>query len=85
MSVFRERFSCIWDRWGLYRFYRAWKILSCGVLGLLEVSVSAILCLVRCSAIYRDIPTWVPRCRCYVSVTVGGATVTDGTVNLQSA
>ena len=29
---------------GLYRFYRAWKILSCGVLGLLEVSVSAILC-----------------------------------------
>ena len=40
MSVFRERFSCICDRWGLYRFYRAWKILSCGVLGLLEVSVS---------------------------------------------
>ena len=28
---------------GLYRFYRASKILSCGVLGLLEVSVSAIL------------------------------------------
>ena len=44
VSVFRERFSCICDRWGLYRFYRAWKILSCGVLGLLEVSVSAILC-----------------------------------------
>ena len=44
VSVFRERFSCIYDRWGLYRFYRAWKILSCGVLGLLEVSVSAILC-----------------------------------------
>ena len=40
---------------------------------------------VRCSAIYRDIPTWVPRCRCYVSVTVGGATATDGTVSLQSA
>ena len=44
MSVFRERFPCICDRWGLYQFYRAWKILSCGVLGLLEVSVSAILC-----------------------------------------
>ena len=44
MSVFRERFSCIYDRWGLYRFYRAWEILSCGVLGLLEVSASAILC-----------------------------------------
>ena len=42
--VFLERFSCIFDRWGLYRFYRAWKILSCGVLGLLEVSGSAILC-----------------------------------------
>ena len=28
----------------MYRFYRAWKILSCGLLGLLEVSVSAILC-----------------------------------------
>ena len=25
---------------------------------------------VRCSAIYRDIPTWVPRCWCYVSVIV---------------
>ena len=44
MSVFRERFLCICDRWGLYRFYRAWKILSCDVLGLLEASVSAILC-----------------------------------------
>ena len=44
MSVFRERFSCNCDRWGLYRFYRALKILSCGVLGLLEVSASAILC-----------------------------------------
>ena len=44
VSVFRERFSCICDSWGLYRFYRVWKILSCGVLGLLEVSVSAILC-----------------------------------------
>ena len=44
VSVFRERFSCTCDRWGLYRFYRAWKILSGGVLGLLEVSVSAILC-----------------------------------------
>ena len=44
VSVFRERFSSICDRWGLYRFYRAWKILSCGVLGLLEVSVSAIFC-----------------------------------------
>ena len=44
MSVFRERFLCICDRWGLYRFYRAWKILSCGVLGLLEVSVWAIVC-----------------------------------------
>ena len=37
MSVFRERFLYICDRWGLYRSYRAWKILSCGVLGLLEV------------------------------------------------
>ena len=27
---------------------------------------------VRCSDIYCDIPTWVPRCRCYVSVTVEG-------------
>ena len=44
MSDFRERFSCTCDRWGLYRFYRARKILSCGVLGLLEVSVSTILC-----------------------------------------
>ena len=44
VSVFRERFSCICDRWGLYRFYRAWKIFSCGVLRLLGVSVSAILC-----------------------------------------
>ena len=44
VSVFRERFQCTCDRWGLYRFYRAWKILSCGVLGLLKVSVSAILC-----------------------------------------
>ena len=44
MSVFRERFSCSCDRRGLYWFYRAWKILSCGMLGLLEVSVSAILC-----------------------------------------
>ena len=57
-------------QWGLYRVYRAWKILSCGVLGLLEVSVSAILATVRCSAIYRNIPTWVPRCWCYVSVIV---------------
>ena len=52
----------------MYRFYRVWKILSCGVLGLLKVSVSAMLATVRCS----DIPTWVPRCRCYVSVTVEG-------------
>ena len=86
MSVFRERFSCICDRWGLYRFYRAWKILSCGMLGLLEVFLfRPSFASVRCSAIYRDIPTWVPRCRCYVSVTVGGATATDGTVSLQSA
>ena len=41
--------------------------------------------MVRCRDIYRDIPTWVPRCRYYVSVTVEGATDTDGTVNLQSA
>ena len=27
---------------------------------------------VRCSDIYRDIPTWVPWCRWYVSVTVEG-------------
>ena len=33
---------------------------------------------VRCSAIYRGIPTWVTRCRCYVSVTVGGATLRMG-------
>ena len=58
--------------------------LSCGVLGLLKVSVSAMLATVRCSDIYRDIPTWVPRCRCYVSVTERGATATDGTVSLQS-
>ena len=38
------------------------------MLGLLKVSVSAMLATVRCS----DIPTWVPRCRCYVSVTVEG-------------
>ena len=31
-------------RWGLYRFYRAWELLSLGVLGLLEVFVLAILC-----------------------------------------
>ena len=55
------------------------------MLGLLKVSVSAMLATVRCSAIYRDILTWVPRCRCYVSVTVGGATATDGTVSLQYA
>ena len=72
MSVFRERFSCICDRWGLYRFYRVWKILSCGVLGLLKVYVSAMLATVRCSDIYCDIPTWVPRCLCYISVTVEG-------------
>ena len=36
------------------------------------VSVSAMLATVRCSDIYCDIPTWVPRCRCYVSVTVEG-------------
>ena len=41
--------------------------------------------MVRCSDIHRDIPTWVAWCRCYVSVTVGGATATDGTVSLQSA
>ena len=56
----------------MYRFYRVWKILSCGVLGLLKVSVSAILATVRCSDVYCEIPTWVPRCRCYVSVTVEG-------------
>ena len=44
MSVFRERFYSSCDRWGMYRFYRAWKILGCGVLGLLEVSALAILC-----------------------------------------
>ena len=71
-QCFRERFRCTCDRWGLYRFYRVWKILSCGVLGLLKVSVSAMLATVRCSDIYCDIPTWVPRCRCYVSVTVEG-------------
>ena len=40
--------------------------------GALKVSVSAMLATVRCSDIYCDIPTWVPRCRCYVSVTVEG-------------
>ena len=55
------------------------------MLGLLKVSVSAMLATVRCSDIYCDIPTWVPRCRCYVSVTVRGATATDETVSLQSA
>ena len=29
---------------GVVPIFRAWKILSCGVLGLLEVYVSAILC-----------------------------------------
>ena len=29
---------------GVVPVYRAWKILSCGVLGLLEVSVPVILC-----------------------------------------
>ena len=48
------------------------EILSCGVLGLLKVSVSAMLATVRCSDIYCDTPTWVPRCRCYISVTVEG-------------
>ena len=44
------------------------SILSCMentelcVLGLLKVSVSAMLATVRCSDIYCDIPTWVPRC-----------------------
>ena len=33
------------------------------MLGLLKVSVSAMLATVRCSDIYCDIPTWVPRCR----------------------
>ena len=42
------------------------------MLGLLKVSVSAMLATVRCSDIYCDIPTWVPRCRCYVLVTVEG-------------
>ena len=42
------------------------------MLGLLKVSVSAMLATVRCSDIYCDIPTWAPRCRCYVSVTVEG-------------
>ena len=71
-QCFCEGFYCTCGRWGLYRFYRVWKILSCGVLGLLKVSVSAMLATVRCSDIYCDIPTWVPRCRCYVSVTVEG-------------
>ena len=71
-QCFREGFQCTCDRWGLYRFYRVWKILSCGALGLFKVSVSAMLATVRCSDIYCDIPTWVPRCRCYVSVTVEG-------------
>ena len=43
-KCFREGFQCTCERWGLYRFYRAWKILGCSVLGLLEVSVSTILC-----------------------------------------
>ena len=42
------------------------------MLELLKVSVSAMLAMVRCSDIYCDIPTWVPRCRYYVSVTVEG-------------
>ena len=43
-KCFREGFKCACDRWRLYRFYRARKIFSCGVLGLLEISVSANLC-----------------------------------------
>ena len=27
---------------------------------------------VRCSDIYRDIPTWVPWCLCYIAVIVEG-------------
>ena len=45
---------------GLYRFDLVWKILSCGVLGLLKVSVSAMLATVRCSDIYCDIPLGYP-------------------------
>ena len=63
-------------------------ILSCMVVvcwGCLRFLFRPFFATVRCSAIYRDIPTWVPRCRCYISVTVRGATATDGTVSLQSA
>ena len=35
-NVLARGFKCTCDRWGLYRFYRVWKILSCGVLGLLS-------------------------------------------------
>ena len=60
------------------RQVRSVPILSCmgnielWCVGLLKASVSAMLTTVRCSDIYCDIPTWVPRCRCYISVTVEG-------------
>ena len=70
---------------GFHVFYRAWKYLVVVCWGCLRFLFRPSFATVRRSAIYRDIPTWVPRCRCYVSVTVGGVTATDGTVSLQSA
>ena len=72
VSVFARGFNVLATGGGCTDFIVYGKILSCGVLGLLKVSVSAMLATVRCSDIYCDIPTWVPRCRCYVSVTVEG-------------
>ena len=54
------------------------------MLGLLKVSVLAMLATVCCSDIYCDIPTWIPRCRCYVSVNVEGCNRYGRTVSLQS-
>ena len=72
VSVFARGFNVLATGEGCTDFIVYGKYLSCGVLGLLKVSVSAMLATVRCSDIYCDIPTWVPRCRCYVSVTVEG-------------
>ena len=44
VGVFARGFNVLATGGGCTDFYRAWKLLSCGVLGLLEVSVSTILC-----------------------------------------
>ena len=85
MSVCRERFHVFATGGGCTGFIVHEKYRVVVWWGCLRFLFRPSFATVRCSAIYRDIPTWVPRCRCYVSVTVGGATATDGTVSLQSA